>query len=267
MARISKGSYYRWLKTPYKPFDEVDELIANIFEKHNQKVGYRFIKMQLQRNFGISVNHKRIKRSMRAQALFCTIRRRKFKRKRFHIESRIERAFPDLVQRRFSPPRPDMIYSGDVTEFKIQNSLKVYFHAVKDLGTHEIVSYNASLSPNTDLVIQKFREHLKTLGEQTRSKLIYHTDQGGVFMSDPHINMTRNLRVRQSMSRRGNCLDNSPIESFFGHMKDYLDFKKMRTLEEVKVEMKKYVDFYNFDRPEWGLQKMTPAEYRSHLIN
>jgi putative transposase len=97
-------------------------------------------------------------------------------------------------------------------------------------------------------------------------KLIYHTDQGGVFMSDNHISMCKLLGVQQSMSRRGNCLDNAPIESFFGHMKDEINFKSLKSLEDAKIMVGKYIKYYNFDRPQWGLKKMTPVEYRSQEL-
>ena len=138
---------------------------------------------------------------------------------------------------------------------------------VKDLGTKEIVSFNVSSRPDANLVLENFRLHLLKIPRSKLINHIYHTDQGGVFMSDPHINIMSKLKVTQSMSRRGNCLDNAPIESFFGHMKDYVDFKSFKNLEEVKVGVEKYVNYYNYDRPQWGLKKMTPAEYRSHLNN
>ena len=201
---------------------------------------------------------------MKKQGLVCAIRRKKPNYGNQYA-SLTSRAFPNLLDQCFDVPLPQMVYSGDVTEVRLHSSLRVYIHMVKDLATKEIVSHNVSTSPNAELVLASFREHLKGLPKTTLEKLVYHTDQGGVFMSDPHKALMKNLGVTQSMSRRGNCLDNAPIESFFGHMKDDVDFKALSGVEEVARVVWTYVDYYNTQRPQWGLKKMTPAEYRSHL--
>ena len=177
--------------------------------------------MKLERDYKLVVNHKKILRSMRIQGLKTEIRKRK--PKGYTSQTSVaKRAFPNRVQGNFFPCRADTIYSGDITEMRLSTYQKIYIHAVKDLYTKEIVSYNIGLSPDIPLVTDKFFSHLSTLSVRQRQSLIYHTDQGGVFMSDYHIYMGKSLNITQSMSRRGNCLDNSPIESFFGHMKDEL---------------------------------------------
>ena len=259
-AHVSRGGYYAWCKSPTKPLDEVDLLIAKIFK--SKSAGYRTIKMKLENQYRKIVNHKRIRRSMKRQGLVCIIRR-----KRYPIVNTVTsysgRAFPNLINRQFSPEKPDMIYSGDITEFRIAQSQRVYLHAVKDLCTKEIVSHNVSTSPNNVLVLKNFREHLKALPMQVRETLVYHTDQGGVFMSDPHKALTENLGVKQSMSRRGNCLDNAPIESFFGHLKDEVAIHKCQNLQEAVKILDKYIYTYNNERPQWGLKRKTPAQCRS----
>ena len=240
-------------------------LIKTIFETHNGRVGYRQIIMILKREYHLVVNHKRVRRSMKIQKLYCRIRKKKPSYgNQYH--SLVERAFPNRLEQNFNIEKPDMVYSGDVTEIRLKSSHRVYMHMVKDLATREIVSYNVSTSPNAELVLDNFKEHLKRLPKETAQNLIYHTDQGGVFMSDPHIGLLKKLKVKQSMSRRGNCYDNAPIESFFGHMKDYIQFKSMTTVEQVRNAVEKYINYYNFERPQWTLKKMTPIEYRSHLI-
>jgi len=202
---------------------------------------------------------------MKLQGLHCIIRR---KRPNYgnQYHSSNENAFPNMINQNFSVEKPDRVYSGDVTEVRLASSQKVYMHMVKDLASREIVSCNVSTSPNTDLVLGTFKEHLKSLPSKVVQKLIYHTDQGGVFMSDPHKGLMKKLGVKQSMSRRGNCLDNAPIESFFGHMKDDVDFKSLRNLENVKESVQRYVHYYNNERPQWTLKKMTPVEFRSHIM-
>lgn len=222
--------------------------------------------MLLHQEHSLTVNHKAVRRSMKVQGLKCAIRRKKPHYGNAYA-SQASKAFPNLLRQQFKTKVPRSVYSGDVTEVRLHTSMRVYIHMVKDLATKEIVSFNVSASPDTSLVLREFRLHLLGLESEILKKLIYHTDQGGVFMSDPHKDLMKKLGVTQSMSRRGNCLDNAPIESFFGHMKDFVDFKRLSSLTEVAEAVRDYVDYYNNGRPQWGLKKMTPAKYRSHLGN
>ncbi len=202
---------------------------------------------------------------MKTQGLVCLIRRKKANYGN-QYSSTAERAFANLLQQDFEVSKPDTVYSADVTEIRMDTGQKAYFHMVKDLATHEIVSHNVSRSPDAALVTTNLRTHFSQLPKKIVQNLIYHTDQGGVFMSDAQIALSKHFGVQQSMSRRGNCLDNAPIESFFGHMKDEVNFKRMKNINEVDKAVQKYINYYNFDRPQWRLKKMTPAEYRSHLM-
>lgn len=260
-ARVSSSGYYYWTKHPDGRLDSIDKLISNIFYNKNQTSGYRSIKMTLERKYNLVVNHKKILRSMRLQKLKTQIRRKRFKS--FSLKDQHDkRAFPNLINRDFAPKKPDCVYSADMTEFRISSSQRVYLYAAKDLYTKEIVSYNVSTKPDIPLVTKNFREHLLSLPEKVRRKLIYHTDQGSVFMSYPHRNLTRSMGINQSMSRRGNCLDNAPIESFFGHMKDEIDLTSCRYLQDVRQKVDEYMYYYNNLRPQWELKRKTPAECR-----
>ncbi len=221
--------------------------------------------MRLKRDFDMTVNHKKVRRSMKIQGLQCLIRRKKVSYGN-QYSSKVERAFDNKLNQNFSVDKPDAVYSADVTEIRMSSGQKAYFHMVKDLATNEIVSHNVSNHPDAILVTKDLRKHLSKLSSEILKKLIYHTDQGGVFMSDTQIGLSKYFGIQQSMSRRGNCLDNAPIESFFGHLKDEVDFRRMKNIYEVNKAVQKYVDYYNFDRPQWRLKKMTPAEYRSHLM-
>lgn len=260
-AGVSLSGYSSWSKRPVRELDNVDHLIREIFERASEKVGYRTIKMNLLRKHGLNVNHKKILRSMRLQGLVTKIRRKRYPSVTTE-ESYAERAFPNLIKRAFSPEEPDTVYSADVTEFKIRNGSKIYLYAVKDLFSKEIITYNYSISPDASLVTDTLRESLGLLTPEQRAILIYHTDQGGIFMCDKHINLTRQMGVRQSMSRRGNCLDNAPIESFFGHLKDEIDVSMCKDFTEAKRLIDNYIYHYNNERPQWELNRRTPAECR-----
>lgn len=242
----------------------MENLILKLFKLKKQKAGYRTIKMLLQKKYNLQVNHKKIRRIMKDEKLWTKIRRRK--RHTFYgEESKIANPYPNLVKQRFDPPTPDQIYSADITELHYGKSQKAYLFAVKDLCAKDIVSFAISSRPNSSLVTQKYREHLMRLPEKIRHLLISHTDQGSQFFSDSYAFTLGNLGVQMSMSRKGNCLDNAPIESFFGHMKDEVDFKNCKDLADVKRIVTRYIKYYNHHRPQWGLKGMTPAECRGAI--
>ena len=260
-AKVSSSGYYYWLKSPDFKLDDVDELINKIFYKYHQKYGYRSITMELKRRYDLTVNHKKVLKSMRLQGLKTKIRRQRYKN--FAMTSyHTEKAFPNLINRDFKPKGPDRVYSADITELKVKTSQRVYLYAAKDLYSKEIVSYNISTSPDVPLVMKTYKKRLMSLPEKVREKLIYHTDQGSVFMSDNHIELSKSMGVKQSMSRKGNCLDNAPIESFFGHMKDEIDLTSCRYMKDVKLKVDEYMYYYNNIRPQWELKRKTPAECR-----
>jgi transposase InsO family protein len=261
IAGVSRSGYYSWEKRPVIVRSDIDILIEKIFLESNRKSGYRTIKMALERQYNLVVNHKKILRSMRIHGLVTQTRK---KRNSFvsSEKSGAERAFPNLVERAFSPAVPDAIYSADMTEFRISTGSKVYLYAAKDLCTKEIIAYNVSTSPDAELVTDTLRGVLEALPEATRRQLIYHTDQGSVFMSDIHMSLTQRLHVTQSMSRRGNCLDNAPIESFFGHLKDEIELSDCKNQREAIQTIERYIHKYNNERPQWALNRKTPAECR-----
>ena len=112
------------------------------------------------------------------------------------------------------------------------------------------------------LATEGLSEVFKSLPKAVCKKLMVHTDQGGHYTSRRYRNLLKEHEVIQSMSRRGNCLDNAPIESFFGHMKDELELQHCANLREVKEKIEQYINFYNNDRPQWALDGKTPAECR-----
>lgn len=259
-AQISRSGFYRRLSRPAKPLTRVERIVVRIFTSKNHKAGYRTIKMLAARHYGIEINHKKIRRIMREQRLFTLIRRRK-KFNTYDERSRLANPFPDLVQRDFNAQEPDLIHSADITEVVFGNASKAYIFAAKDLGAKDIVSHSVASHPGVAPIAKAYRFRLGKLQRSGKS-LIVHTDQGGQFFSDQFSKLVSKYQARQSMSRKGNCLDNAPIESFFGHMKDEVDFRACRNLEEVKRVVDRYVKFYNCKRPQWGLNKMTPAECR-----
>lgn len=218
----------------------------------------------LLRRDGIVINHKKIARIKREYGLISKIRRRKPYRN-IPLRSGEHEVVPNLLRRDFYPLQPDEIYSTDMTYLYFGNCDKAYLSATKDLATNEIVSYKLMRTPTVSAFTSEFKTVLKKLPKDIKANLIIHSDQGFQYTHPEFINLLKEEGVKQSMSRRGNCLDNAPIESFFGHFKDLLDLKSCRTIEEVEKDVERAMNYYNKVRPQKALNKKPPAEYRGLL--
>jgi putative transposase len=260
VAGVSTSGYYSWVKRPYPAQTREEKLIIQIFNRKHRKAGYRTILMELERRYGMCLNHKKVRRIMEENRLH-TIIRRKRKYISYSELSKKSKPFENLVARNFSPERPDQIDSGDITEFQYRNG-KAYLYAVKDLCTKEIVSHAVTGQPGAEIVATTYENRIRKIPPETRKHLISHSDQGGQFFSDIYRKTLEKHGVRQSMSAKGVCLDNAPIESFFGHFKDEVDVKNCESLKDVKRVVDGYIKYYNTKRPQWGLNRKTPAECR-----
>ena len=237
-------------------------LICRIFERHHQKAGIRTISMELQRQYGIKMNLKKIARLKKKYGLTTQIR----KKNPYNIAPKRgleHRTAPNILQQRFNTDIPDRVYSTDISYLIYKGDQRAYLSATKDLATKEIIAFNISrdLSVKTAFIgLEAVLKHKEC------SNLIIHSDQGVHYTHPMYVQKLKEFGVTQSMSRKGNCLDNAPIESFFGHMKDDIDIKSCQTFEEVKKLVETYISYYNNERSQWGLNKMTPAERRRHLL-
>jgi transposase InsO family protein len=216
--------------------------------------------MILKRKYGIVINRKKIARIKKEYGLITKIRKKNpyniaFKKDLEH------RTANNLLAQNFRVDVPDRVYSTDISYLPYKNSKRAYLSALKDLASKEIVAFKVVRSLEFDKVFDGFEEVLKG-----KDNLIIHSDQGLHYTHPFYVNMLADNGVTQSMSRKGNCLDNAPIESFFGHMKDEIELKTCQTFEELKEMVENYVYYYNNERYQWGLKQMTPAEYRCHLL-
>lgn len=261
--KVSRSGYYRHFQMKKRDRDEADyELIKHIFQERRSRIGIRQIKMLLERRLSLNMNLKKIARIKRKYGLQTLIRRKS--KYRFFIKKQHEhRTFKNKLARRFKVKKPDKVYSTDITQMHYGNGRKIYLAAVKDLCTKEIVGY--SVSQRTDIKIAT--EALKQSLDRPRmsKNLLVHSDQGYHFTHFSFRKILRDQKVKQSMSRKGNCLDNAPIESLFGHLKDHIDFSFCKTFEDAKEVVTQEIHYYNNHRPQVGLNKMPPAEYRRHL--
>lgn len=236
-----------------------------MFNNKHRKAGIRTIKMIIAKKHNIVMNLKKIARIKNDYNLKTTIRKKNkyniFAHRQF--ENRIA---PNILERDFNQTIPDKVYSTDISYLFYNKGQKAYLSATKDLATKEIVSYSVNRGLEIEIGYNSIETRLKTLKQEQLKDLIIHSDQGVHYTNQQYINKLKSFGVIQSMSRRGNCLDNSPIESFFGHLKDEVNLKNCKTFEEVKNVIENYINYYNNERYQWKLDKMTPIQYRCHLL-
>lgn len=270
LADVSESGYYKWLKsTDTRKVNLENELvdyqlIKEIFMQENETAGFRTIVMQLFQQYKIVMNHKKVIRIMNKYGLICKIRRKKFYGNTFN-KQRIENTYGNLLNTTFDCTNPTTVFHTDITYIKYAHGRKTaYLSAIKDEATREIPAYAVSESLEIPFVINTL-ECLKKVDLSLNA--IIHSDQGTHYTSNAYKDKILELGLRGSMSRRGKCVDNAPIETFFGHMKDEIDFKKLDTYDKVVEAINVYIYKYNNLRPQWTLKKMTPVAYRNHLLD
>lgn len=260
IADVSRSGYYQWLKRA----DEMDKdyedylLVKEIFDKGKSKYGFRTIKMGLKREKKMVLNHKKIIRIMKKYGLVTKIRRRN-PYKAIMKKTAEHRTFANQLDRAFTQTIPYRFFCTDITYIPFNNRF-AYLSIVKDIASGEIVAWHLSPHITMELV-------LSTVSQMKHYKdALIHSDQGFHYTNPEYIGKVKALDMIQSMSRKGNCIDNAPIESFFGHLKDDVDYKNCKTFEELRLLIENYFRYYNYERAQWDRNKMTPVEYRDHLL-
>ena len=264
-ARLPRSTYYYQLKQLDR-FDKDKDLkaeIQSIFTEHKGNYGFRRMTLEL-RNRGYVVNHKRVQRLMKVLGLSARIRR---KRKYSSYQGEIGKKAANLIQRQFEASKPMEKCYTDVTEFTIPaSSQKLYLSPVLDGFNSEIIAYNLSTSPNLEQVKSMLDQ---AFSEDHYTNTILHSDQGWQYQHSSYQERLKKKKITQSMSRKGNSLDNGLMESFFGLLKTemfYEQEEKYKTLEELKEAIKDYIYYYNNKRIKEKLKGLTPASYRSQSL-
>ncbi|WP_106013032.1 IS3 family transposase [Fastidiosipila sanguinis] len=263
LAELPRSSYYEWKNKLDKPVDKDKEIvlaIVQVVKESSYRYGYRRVSMKL-RKLGLVVNHKKVLRIMREQNLLST----KFKtrsRKYNSYRGKVGEVADNLVKRQFNTARPNELWLTDVTEFRLKNSEeKIYLSAILDTYNSEIISFSIDKHPTTAFTNKALDEALKRVKDV--SELVIHSDQGFHYQHSSWVKRLETRGIKQSMSRKGNCLDNSPMENFFGIMKQEMfygeDFKNLEQLIEVIIE---YIKWYNEDRIKVKINGLSPVEYR-----
>lgn len=218
--------------------------------------------MRLNKDYGLIMNHKKIRRIMGKYGLACQVRR-KNPYKQIMKKTQEHRTLDNILDRNFNQAAPRKALCTDIT-YLYYGSLgkKAFLSAVKDIASGETVAWQASQNLELEFV-------LRTIDQLKKLKLspdcLIHSDQGFHYTNPLYQQKVKQLNIIQSMSRKGSCIDNAPMESFFGHLKDEVDFKSCNTFQDVIIKITEYMQYYNHKRYQWGLKKMTPVQYRDHL--
>lgn len=266
LAKVSKSGYYRWLKNKAEKPKDYDDylLIKEVFDGGKGKYGWRTIQMKLRSKKNITMNHKKIIRIKNKYNLITKIRR-KNPYKAIMKKTKEHRTFENILDRDFEKQNPYKVFCTDITYLFFNNRV-AYLSVVKDIASREIIAWNLSLRLEMDIVLNTIENMLSNQNIYSFKNILIHSDQGFHYTNPRYIDVIKKLDMVQSMSRRGNCIDNSPMETFFGHFKDEVDYKNCKTFEELHALTKEYIDYYNNDRQQWELKKMAPVDYRNHLL-
>ena len=271
IANVSTSGYYKFLSnSKIRNIREDKDLhsksiILKAFNYRGYKKGSRSIKMILENKFNITMNRKKIQRIMRKYNIICPIRKAN-PYKRIAKATKEHTVVPNILNRRFKQNIPGKVMLTDITYMPYGNNKMAYLSTIKDSSTNEILAYNFSNSLAIDIVLDTVNKLFKLKSFKLHKNAFIHSDQGSHYTSQIFQKLLKKNNIGQSMSRRGNCWDNAQQESFFGHMKDEIDYKNCRTIEELKILIDDYIDYYNNDRCQWNLKKLTPVQYRNQLL-
>lgn len=226
-----------------------------IYHENQGRYGYRRITLEL-KNRGYCINHKTVQRLMKELHLKCMVRIKKYR----SYKGEIGKIAPNLIQRDFNTNAPNQKWTTDITEFALFGT-KLYLSPILDMYNGEIISYSISERPVLGQVMDMLDKAFEKIPDNT--DLIFHSDQGWQYQHKQYQQRLKEKGIRQSMSRKGNCLDNSVMENFFGLLKsELLYLREFCSIEEFKVELEKYIDYYNNKRIKSKLKGLSPVQYR-----
>ena len=230
--------------------------ISAIFLHHNKRYGYRRVYLQM-RNEGYKINHKTVQMLMQQMHLKSNVRKVKYR----SYKGEVGKIAPNILNRDFKAAMPNKKWATDVTEFKI-NGVKAYLSPIIDMFNGEIISYTISERPDLKMVLDMMRKAKQKISKT--KGIILHSDQGWHYQNAKYQQKIKQYGMIQSMSRKGNCLDNAVMENFFGIMKsELLYLQQFNTMEEFKRELDSYILYYNFQRIKLKLNGKSPVGFRT----
>lgn len=272
LLKIAKSSYFYEIKT-YERIDKDQEIkaeILDIFNENQKRYGCPRITLELQ-NRGYTINHKKVQRLMKIMGLKAKQQKAKYKSYKGELSPICNNELLDVVDnkviRNFSTFRCNEKWTTDVSEFHIASG-KLYLSPILDMHNREIISYSISRNPSfnqtIDMLNKAFEQYDNLEG------LIFHSDQGWQYQMYKYKEILNKKGIIQSMSRKGNCLDNSLMENFFGIMKNEMFYGheyEFGSLDQLEKAMIEYIEYYNKKRITVKLKGLSPINYRQQSLN
>lgn len=262
VAGLARSTFYYQQKvlTAEDKHSTLKARIGTLFAQHKGRYGYRRITAAIRRE-GENVNHKTIQRLMIELNLKSCVRPKKYR----SYKGEVGRIAPNILERQFDARSPNQKWVTDVTEFKVGGQ-KLYLSPVLDLYNGEIVAYEIAKRPHFDMVSSMLNKAFARL--RPHDSPLLHSDQGWQYQMPIYRRLLERRSLTMSMSRRGNCLDNAAMESFFGTLKsEFFYLNKFRDLDQLQAELEDYIHYYNNDRIKLKLMGRSPVQYRTEICS
>lgn len=256
-AGLAKSTYYAVLKSLDKKdkYHALRIAIKRICKENKYRYGYRRVTMQLKRE-GFRVNHKVVMRLMKEENLTCKVKRSRYN----SYKGEAGESKSNIIKRNFKAATANKKWATDVTEFKAAGK-KLYLSAIIDMYNSEVISYSIAEKPNLKLVLEMLGKAIAKT-ENTKG-IILHSDQGWQYKHAAYQKMLKESGIIQSMSRKGNCLDNALMENFWGILKTEMYYGSVFERTDVlKRELVEYIEYYNNKRIKEKLHGLSPVEFR-----
>ncbi|MET3875676.1 IS3 family transposase [Chitinophaga sp. OAE865] len=255
-AGMARSTFYYYQKTRQDKRTNLKTQILQIYHHHQGRYGYRRIMLAVRKQ-GIIVNHKTVLRIMRELGIKSLVKVKKYK----SYKGELGKIAPNLLQRNFYAAKPNQKWVTDVTEFSVGGE-KLYLSPIMDLYNGEIISYTLDRHSRGNQTVEMLKNALTKLPKKT--KLIIHSDQGWQYQMKAWQRLFKGNKIRQSMSRKGNCLDNAAMEGFFSILKSELFYlKKYDSIITLEKDIREYIEYYNNDRIKLKLNGLSPIQYRT----
>jgi len=270
LAGVSRSGYYAWIKAkPYREDRDLKDafdfsLIKKAYDYKSWKKGARQIKYRLSKDDHIIMNIKKIRRLMKKYGLVCPIRGVNPVKKIIKA-SQSNRTYGNIVDRNFNQGKAKLVLLTDITYITYGLGRRAYLSTIKDATTKMILAHQVSLSLDLEFVMKTLEFLTDNYIRELDGQVIIHSDQGCHYTSIPYQNFLKEHNIRQSMSRRGNCWDNAPQESFHAILKTEMNLNSYRTYEQLALGINDYITYYNYERGQEGLNWKTPYEYDQYL--
>jgi transposase InsO family protein len=271
-AGVSRSGYYHYLETEdlRRQGEEQDQrdflMILEAYQFRGFDKGARGIYMRLlHMEPAVHMNIKKIRRLMKKYGLFCPIRKANPYR-RMAKALKTDNVAGNILNREFGAHGPRAVLLTDITYIINGKAPRCYMSTIIDSCTKELLAWALSDSLEIDFVLDTVNQLIAEHGLSLSAKTLIHSDQGVHYTSVRFIRLVEDSELRRSMSRRANCWDNAPQESFYGHMKDELDISHCLTFDDLYRVISDWTDYYNNDRYQWDLARLSPKEYYKYLV-